>query len=138
MIARMSHTAVPVCIVEDDEDIRMTLRYLLDDAGYPILEAANGILALEMLRSATRPMVVLLDLMLPALDGVGVLAAVAEEPGLLERHAYVLVTARRDVLSDDLASLAQRIPLAIIQKPFDIDAVLDVVAREARRIISNA
>ena len=70
----MSVTGIPVCIVEDDEDIRTTLRFLLEDAGYSIREAANGVVALELLRSASSPMVVLLDLMLPILDGAGVLA----------------------------------------------------------------
>jgi CheY-like chemotaxis protein len=130
----MSATEVPICIVEDDEDIRATLRYLLEDAGYQITEAANGIVALDLLRAAQVRMVVLLDLMLPVLDGAGVLAAVAEDQTLIERHAYILVTARRDALADDLATLATRVPLSIVQKPFDIDAVLDVVAREAARL----
>ena len=59
---------------------------------------------------------------------------IAEDPWLTQRHAYVLVTARRDVLSHDLAALAQRVPLSIVQKPFDIDLVLEVVTREARRL----
>jgi CheY-like chemotaxis protein len=134
----MSITDVPVCIVEDDEDIRATLRYLLEDAGYRTVEAANGLAALQLLRTSSSRLVVLLDLMLPVLDGAGVLAAVAEDPALITRHAYILVTARRDVLADDLTALARQIPLAIVQKPFDIDVVLEVVTREAGRIAQDA
>jgi CheY-like chemotaxis protein len=83
----MSTTDVPVCIVEDDEDIRATLRYLLEDAGYRTVEAANGLAALQLLRTSSSRLVVLLDLMLPVLDGAGVLAAVVEDPGLITRHA---------------------------------------------------
>ncbi|HVB54321.1 MAG TPA: response regulator transcription factor [Candidatus Acidoferrales bacterium] len=57
-----------VLLVEDDEAVRMTLRYNLAAAGYVVLEAASGTQGLELARSRL-PDLVVLDLMLPELTG---------------------------------------------------------------------
>src|SRR5262245_58413653 len=54
-----------VLLVDDDQAIRETLRFALEDAGYQVLEAADGIAALQALRATPTGMVVLLDLMMP-------------------------------------------------------------------------
>jgi DNA-binding response OmpR family regulator len=60
----------PVLIVEDDADIRTTLSHILEDEGIPTLTAKNGQEALEVLRLVrATPSVVLLDLMMPVMDG---------------------------------------------------------------------
>lgn len=59
-----------VLLIEDDHEIRVSVRNLLEDEGYRVLTATNGLAALETLRrDETRPCLILLDLMLPVMDG---------------------------------------------------------------------
>jgi CheY-like chemotaxis protein len=66
-----------VLIVEDDSDIRHSIARLIEDEGYLVMTARNGAEAIEVLKRA-RPCIVLLDLMMPIMDGwqvVGVMSA---------------------------------------------------------------
>jgi CheY-like chemotaxis protein len=59
-----------ILVVEDDHDTRVSLRFLLEDEGYTVLTATDGSSALELLRNAhPKPCVILLDLMLPVMNG---------------------------------------------------------------------
>ena len=58
----------PVLVVDDDDNVRQLLRRMLEPEGYTVVEAENGRAALERLREAI-PSVVLLDLMMPEMDG---------------------------------------------------------------------
>jgi CheY-like chemotaxis protein len=58
-----------ILVVEDDSDIREDLAELLRDQGYRVTTAANGIEALEHLRAELLPCLILLDLMMPVMDG---------------------------------------------------------------------
>jgi CheY-like chemotaxis protein len=63
-----------VLVVDDDLDIREALTDILEDGGFSVLNAANGREALTLLRSLdVPPAVILLDLMMPILDGYGFL-----------------------------------------------------------------
>ncbi len=123
-----------VLVVDDDEDIRLTLRALLEDVGgHTVVEAADGVSGLELLRASQQPLVVLLDLLMPGLDGIGVLQAVAADEQLATRHAYVLVSVSRRATPENLPpSLA--LAVSIVPKPFDINTLLDTVADAERRI----
>ncbi|HEV2405990.1 MAG TPA: response regulator, partial [Ktedonobacterales bacterium] len=57
-------------VVDDDVDTRDVVRLLLEDVGYVVSEAKDGEQALDMLRASDVPLVVLLDLDLPRIDGV--------------------------------------------------------------------
>jgi CheY-like chemotaxis protein len=59
---------LPVLVVDDDAELRALLRRMLEPAGYRVVEAENGRAALERLRDIS-PSVVLLDLMMPEMDG---------------------------------------------------------------------
>jgi CheY-like chemotaxis protein len=123
-----------VLVVDDDEDIRLSMRTLLEDiGGHTVDEAANGLDALAYLRQCTEPLVVLLDLLMPGLDGIGVLQAVAQDEELATRHAYVLVTVSRRATSAEFpASLALTVP--VIPKPFDINVLLQTVNEAGERL----
>jgi CheY-like chemotaxis protein len=58
-----------IMIVEDDSDIREDLAELLRDQGYRVTTARNGAEALEQLRAELMPCLILLDLMMPVMDG---------------------------------------------------------------------
>lgn len=60
----------PVMIVDDDLDLGELLAELIASVGYPVMRARNGAEALEQLRQATTPpSLILLDLMMPVMDG---------------------------------------------------------------------
>lgn len=85
-----------VLVVDDEDDVVVLCRVNLEFEGYEVIEAADGEDALAKVR-AHRPDVVLLDVMLPGLDGWAVLAAIREDPELRDTPV-VLLTAR---LQDD-------------------------------------
>ncbi len=69
-----------VLIIEDDPRFRMTLAAYLEDSGYAVLEAGDGLEGLEVF-ARMRPEIVLTDLRMPKLDGLGVITALkAESP----------------------------------------------------------
>lgn len=131
----MSEASVAhVLIVDDDEDIRETVRFALEDAHHVVREAINGVAALEILRHSTQSMVVLLDLMMPALDGAGVLGAVSGDQYLATHFAYILVTANSKTLPLAFVNLLTNLEVPLLSKPFDIDTLLDTVDRAAARL----
>lgn len=73
----------PILVVEDDHDIRVSLRQLLDDAGYEVQSAAHGRQAMEMLRNAERrAVVIVLDLQMPVMDGWELVDQLRADPEL--------------------------------------------------------
>jgi CheY-like chemotaxis protein len=121
-----------VLIVDDEPDIRQSVRILLEDAGYHIQEAPDGLAALEILRTSPHPMVVLLDLMMPKLDGHGVLGVIAGDRHLAERYRYIVMSATNRTLPLPFATLLTSLRILVVPKPFDLDILLDAVARAAR------
>ena len=119
-----------VLVVDDDASIRETLHELLADAGYVVNEARDGLQALDHLRKAPEPVIVLLDLMMPRMDGAAVLGAVAGDSGRLRRHAYIMMTAGHQTLSLAFAHLLSDLEVQVIYKPFDIDRMLDLIASQ--------
>jgi CheY-like chemotaxis protein len=67
-VLRKYRRDLPVLIVDDDEVLRQLLRRLLEPEGYKVVEAENGRVALDRLREVS-PSVILLDLMMPEMDG---------------------------------------------------------------------
>jgi CheY-like chemotaxis protein len=124
---------VRVLIVDDDAAIRDTMRSLLEDEGYVVTEAVDGMAALEALRKSP-PSVVLLDLMMPKLDGAGVLGTVAGDRHLVNKHAFVLVTATSQTLTLAFVHLLATLAVPVLHKPFDIEVLLDHVRRASGRL----
>lgn len=113
-----------VLIVEDDADIRATMCEALEDNGYKAVPAANGMEALAYLRSNNeRPCLILLDLMMPVMDGQTFRAEQRADPALAS-IPVVVISAYRDVerYANDLA--AECLP-----KPVRLDALLATARR---------
>jgi CheY-like chemotaxis protein len=134
--ARSTATTDPILVADGDELLRRTLRLLFEEEGYAVLEAADGRQVLELLRTSPQPLVVVLDLLMPALSGEEVLYAVAKDRRLRRRHAFVLLSAAPH-LSRRLRLIRVLTQLAVqrIAKPFDIDALLDAVALATRHVL---
>lgn len=116
-----------VLIVEDDEDITRNLVDLLESDGYCIVTARDGKEALEKLR-ATQPLpsLILLDLMMPGMDGFQFRQEQEMDPKLA-LIPVVIMTADGNVEAKKQKIGAK----AFIKKPVDIDALLATVMRFA-------
>src|SRR5262245_41874314 len=82
-----------VLIVDDDQDIRDTLGGVLTEEGYRVVGAANGQEALDYLKDGERPCLILLDLMMPVMDGWQFLKQQGMSPSLAEIPVVVITAA---------------------------------------------
>jgi CheY-like chemotaxis protein len=123
-----------VLVVDDDRDIREMLVQTLEDEGYPVAAAADGAEALALLTRASRPpCLILLDLMMPGMNGWEFRAAQLQEPELVEIPVVVL-SARTDVAR----AAAEMAGVAYIPKPIDFDLLMHTVARHCAHGASGA
>jgi CheY-like chemotaxis protein len=123
-----------VLVVDDDHDIRETLRLVLEDEGYEVSEAPDGAIALALLRLAEHPTIVLTNHNMPVLDGPGLLSFALSDPVLRSRHAFIYMTAANRIIAPDLAFTLNDLHAPVLRKPFDLKQLLDVVAQAARRL----
>lgn len=123
-------------VVDDDAAIRETLHQLLEDEGYFVAQASDGVIALETLRSTPDRMVVLLDVMMPRLDGRGVLEAVTDDGRLMRQHRFVVMTAAANTLSGPLMRLMRQVDAPALIKPFSIDRLLALVSEAASQLVN--
>ena len=121
-------------MVDDDAAIRETLHQLLEDEGYHVEQAPDGVAALDALRATQRPMVVLLDVMMPRLDGYGVLREVTRDESLAGKHRFVVMTASANTLTEALTQLMRQLDAPALIKPFSIDLLLDTLAKAASQL----
>ena len=108
-----------VLLAEDDVEIRDILQDLLEAEGYDVVPAGHGRQALEFLegvRGGKLPDLVVLDLMMPLVDGVQVLKAMKGDPVLAAIPVVVLSAVVRERPAGAAAFLRKPIPL---QKLFD-------------------
>ena len=112
-----------ILIVEDDEAIREGLEQLVEEAGYVSSGASNGAHALEQLRGGVRPAVILLDLMMPVMNGWDFRNAQLEDPEL----AGIPVVVLSDFGEDAAAAAADE----VLPKPFTVAELVDVLHRIA-------
>ena len=118
-----------VLVVDDEEDIRMVLQARLETAGYEVRTAINGMEALDRIRSSP-PDLVILDVMLPGIDGFGVCAMIKRDQRY-SRIPVILLTARSQ--PQDRATGAALGADAHLLKPFRADELL----AEVRRLLNG-
>lgn len=116
----MSHL---VLVVDDDADIRDTLCQVLEDEGYRVAAAANGQLALDYLASHPAPNLIVLDLMMPVLDGWQFMVHKGANPALA--GIPVLVVTAGDTRARTSGGTLGSYQL--LQKPFKLDRLLESV-----------
>jgi CheY-like chemotaxis protein len=118
----------PVLIVEDDADLREMMAQILTLEGFGAQTAANGREALEYLgrldRTA-RPKVILLDLMMPIMDGWEFRRRQRADPAMAAVPVVVLTAL-------DQARAADLQPDAFLRKPLDLDQLLELVRHYCR------
>jgi two-component system, chemotaxis family, chemotaxis protein CheY len=111
-----------VLVVEDDHDIRVSVRNLLEDEGYRVLSVTNGKLALDLLeRAEPRPSLIILDLMLPVMDGWEFAEQLRERPRLA-RIPILIMSAYDEPPPPEGV-------VGFVKKPIDAGLLLNVVDR---------
>jgi CheY-like chemotaxis protein len=118
----------PVLIVEDDADLREMMAQLLTLEGYQIETVANGREALEYLSDAPRPDVILLDLMMPIMDGWEFRKRQQNDPALADVPVIVLTA-----LDQAQARASDLNGVDFLKKPLDFDRLLELVRRRCRQ-----
>jgi len=113
-----------ILIVEDEPLVADVLADALASAGFDVEKASNGQVALEKLRATPSYDLVLSDLLMPELDGVGLYRALEKvEPGLVQRIIFISGTARGSAYAHFLAEVGP----PLLRKPFGIAALLRAV-----------
>ena len=114
-----------VFVVEDDSDIRESLVWLLEAEGYDVVGAANGLEAMERLRSAAAPPgVILLDLMMPVMNGWQFRSEQLRDPHFAS-IPVVVISADGSIQRKASAIDA----VGYLRKPIEIDELLGYVDR---------
>jgi CheY-like chemotaxis protein len=127
-----------VLVADDDESIRESLRTLLEEEGHRVSEARNGEATLAALRANVEGCVVLLDLVMPDMDGVQLLRAVERDATLAQRHVYIVLSASNEERLSAVRPLITALDGFTVRKPFDIDEITSVVTEAAARLASRA
>jgi CheY-like chemotaxis protein len=109
-----------ILLVDDDRDLRDVLTEALQLEGHSVTSAANGEVALTYLRSGARPCLILLDLMMPVMDGATFRETLLKDESLRDIPVVVITAGGPQIAANVNADM-------VLQKPLHIDAVLDVV-----------
>lgn len=110
-----------VLVVDDDDAIRETLEAALQLGHHSAALAGNGQEALEWLRQHRRPNLILLDLMMPVMDGWQLLEHLRQDEQLSQVPVVVITAFGRD--------LGSASGLPVLRKPIELNDLLDVVGR---------
>jgi CheY-like chemotaxis protein len=113
-----------ILVVDDDADIRESLEVLLQLHGYRVALAGDGVEALAWLRGGAHPCLILLDLMMPRMNGVQLRHELAADPQLAGIPIVVITGAGAYAQAKAVELDAQ-----ILRKPFDLRTLLATVQR---------
>ena len=119
-----------VLIVDDEPDVRLVTRVILEAAGYDVFEAESGEAALVALSDGDLPDVLLLDVRMPGIDGWEVLRRLRDKPGRLCDLPVVIFTADISFAEQAPVELAER--EFFLSKPFDPDDLVDLIGLAAK------
>jgi len=114
-----------ILVVEDNADLCLNLALFLSDLDYPTVMAGNGREALVQLRSAPLPCLILLDLIMPVMNGWVFRAEQRQDPHLAAVPVIVMSGAVDNLAQESVALDA----VAFLSKPIDINELVQLVAR---------
>lgn len=108
-----------ILVVEDDDDIRDSIKELLEEEGYSIETASNGQQALARIKGAGAPQLILLDLMMPVMDGWQFQKELRQVPALARIPVIVISASKfsKERMDAD----------AFIPKPLDAGVLLETI-----------
>lgn len=118
-----TQTAPLILVVDDYEDIRLTLKLWLEQRGYRVIEAENGTEALEIARRE-RPALVVLDMFMPKVDGFATARNMRECKEL--QNMPIIAVSAHDTLDLQSAALAAGCN-EFINKPNDLEHLAELI-----------
>ena len=110
-----------VLVIDDEPDVRWLLRVNLEQAGHEVIVAEDGLRGIAVAQKQ-RPEIIVLDLMMPVMDGYGVLAELAKDPRTVDVPVVVL-SAKAIPEEADRAMGAGAV--RFLEKPFDPDKLTE-------------
>jgi chemosensory pili system protein ChpA (sensor histidine kinase/response regulator) len=116
-----------ILVVEDDDDIREVVEEVLSSEGYRVDVAKDGLDALGKLDGAAGPPLILLDMMMPRMDGETFLRALRDRPALAD--ASVVVISGNAAVREKARALQVA---GCLVKPFELDELLGLIRRLGR------
>jgi CheY-like chemotaxis protein len=114
-------------VIDDDADVRATLERLLVRHGYEVSSVGDANAALEHLRTQPPPGVILLDLMMPTMNGIEFESTLRADP-LWSRIPIVVITGADTQVTERISAMR----LEVVAKPFDVPALLATIYRHCR------
>jgi two-component system, response regulator, stage 0 sporulation protein F len=121
-----------ILVVDDDRDVRGTIARSVAELGYPVVEAESGEAALAQVRES-RPQLVILDYVMPGMDG----AETAREIAAIDPDLPVIFSTGHAALRALRSSAGDGV--SVLEKPFtldDLDTLIKEMLVEARRVRS--
>lgn len=118
-----------IVVADDNENIRSALAYLLEDDGYAVDIARDGVEALAAVREH-RPHLVILDVMMPKMDGFDVCRAIKSDPQLRDTQV-IMLTAMGQVAEQERGKQAGADQFIV--KPFSPMEILTLVRKHFRK-----
>jgi CheY-like chemotaxis protein len=116
-----------ILIVEDDSGTREALCEILDDAGYSVLPAENGMRALESVEeTGATPALILLDLAMPVMDGVAFLSQI---PGNSRLADVPVIVMSADSRAPQLRAERPDSVMEVLPKPIDVHRMMELVKK---------
>ncbi len=115
----------PILVIDDDPDVRDALATVLEDEGYLVIPARHGAEGLDKLKQGPEPGLILLDLMMPVMDGYAFRAAQQENPSWAGIPVLVIT-------AGTMEPRAQALGDATIRKPVDLATLLRMVSTHGR------
>ena len=119
-----------ILVVDDDSQVRAAIRRALEELGYPVREAGDGTSAVALVK-AERPGLVVLDYVMPGMDGAAVARAIAE----VDPNIPILFSTGHAALRALRNAAGEEVP--VLEKPFTLDELDELVRErlaEARRV----
>jgi two-component system chemotaxis response regulator CheY len=113
-----------ILIVDDDADIREALIDILTDHGYRVEAVRNGREALEHLRLGARPRLILLDAMMPVMDGLTFRREQLTDPQLRELPVLMISASSHSKLDAEGLGF-----VGVMSKPINLEQLLEVIER---------
>lgn len=117
--------AVPILAVDDSAPIREMIVSVLSPRGYRVLTARDGLEALEKLRQVKEPYIILLDVVMPGLDGPTVVREINQDEALRDAgHRVILMSSQLRLAARDIPATAGQLP-----KPFTRQQLMEIIAQ---------
>ena len=116
-----------ILIVDDERDVTDVVAATLEDEGYRVLTAHNGLDGLKCLSNA-QPDMVICDFMMPLMTGLELAEAIRAD-GALRHTPILLVSGAQGAIARERADLFD----LVLDKPYDIDRILEAVAQLEQR-----